>query len=82
MPEAPAGMKGKSVFEMKFMKDAMAREQRKANEMIDDFVKEMGGGEDEDIQQGAEQPQNVTVQRIGGRVIYRPGAVVGLDTTT
>ncbi|KAM5539977.1 hypothetical protein V8D89_006480 [Ganoderma adspersum] len=75
-PEAPAGMKGKSVFEMKFMKDAMAREQRKANEMIDDFVKEMGGGEDEDIQQGAEQPQNVTVQRTGGRVIYRPGAVL------
>ena len=82
VPEAPAGMKGKSVFEMKFMKDAMAREQRKANEIIDDFVKEMGGGEDEDIQQGAEQPHNVTVQRTGGRVIYRPGAVVGLETTT
>ncbi|PIL31303.1 hypothetical protein GSI_06001 [Ganoderma sinense ZZ0214-1] len=75
--EAPAGGKGKSIFEMKFMKDAMAREQRKANEMVDDFIKEMGGrdgDEEEDVQQEAERPQ-VTVQRIGGRVIYRPGAV-------
>ncbi|KAI1790907.1 Utp14-domain-containing protein [Ganoderma leucocontextum] len=74
--EEPAGKKSNSIFEMKFMKDAMAREQRKANEVIDDFLKEMGGrggDEEEDVQQGAEQPQNVTVQRTGGRVVYRPG---------
>ncbi len=83
-PEAPADKNGKSIFEMKFMKDAMAREQRKANEMVDDFIKEMGGqdgDEDEDGQQGAEQPRNVTIQRTGGRVVYRPGVVVSFGET-
>ena len=80
---APTGSKGKSIFEMKFMKDAMAREQRKANEMVDDFIREMGGGEvdEESVQQGAEQPQHVVVQRTGGRVVYRPGTAVGLSST-
>ncbi|TBU39857.1 Utp14-domain-containing protein [Dichomitus squalens] len=81
-PEAPEGKKSKSIFEMKFMKDAMAREQRKAKEIADDFVKEMGSdhgddGEDVDVdvQQVAEEPLNVTVQRTGGRVVYRPGVM-------
>ncbi|KAI0714788.1 Utp14 protein-domain-containing protein [Earliella scabrosa] len=76
--EAPAGKKGKSIFEMKFMKDAMAREQRKAHEMVDDFIREMGGGDpdgDEDVQQDGDGPSDVTVQRTGGRVVYRPGAL-------
>lgn len=79
--EAPAGKKGKSIFEMKFMKDAMAREQRKANEIVDDFVKEMGGGDpDADGEAGdpedGDQPSGAIVQRVGGRVVYRPGALV------
>ncbi|KAI0640105.1 Utp14 protein-domain-containing protein [Trametes polyzona] len=81
-PEAPAGKKGKSIFEMKFMKDAMAREQRKANEIVDDFVKEMGGGSgdpdaDEDAGDGqdGDQPSGAVIQRVGGRAIYRPGAL-------
>ncbi|RPD64660.1 Utp14-domain-containing protein [Lentinus tigrinus ALCF2SS1-7] len=77
-PEALEEKKGKSIFEMKFMKDAMAREQRKANEMVDDFVREMGGGDPDDeeiVEQDAGQPQDVTVQRVGGRVVYRPGAL-------
>ncbi|KAI8990666.1 Utp14 protein-domain-containing protein [Trametes punicea] len=79
-PEAPAGQKGKSIFDMKFMKDAMAREQRKANEMVDDFIKEMGGA-DPDAEQDETEPQDVDgpsgtiVQRTGGRVVYRPGAL-------
>lgn len=81
-PEMPAGEKGKSIFEMKFMKDAMAREQRQAHEMADDFIKEMGGGdpdEDEDVQQDVGVAQDVAVQRTGGRVVYRPGALVSLS---
>ncbi|KAI0368900.1 Utp14-domain-containing protein [Pilatotrama ljubarskyi] len=79
--EAPAGKKGKSIFEMKFMKDAMAREQRKANEMVDDFVKEMGGGDPDADAEGegdaheVDQPSGAVVQRVGGRMVYRPGAL-------
>ncbi|KAI0713127.1 Utp14 protein-domain-containing protein [Cerioporus squamosus] len=70
--EVPEGKKGKSIFEMKFMKDAVAREQRRANEMADDFVREMGAGDPDDE---GDQPQDISVQRVGGRVIYRPGAI-------
>ncbi|KZT73253.1 Utp14-domain-containing protein [Daedalea quercina L-15889] len=77
---AEGGKKGKSIFEMKFMKDAMARQQHQVNEEIDDFVKEMGGqvhGEDEDAQDVAgeqgEQTYGGSVQRVGGRATYRPG---------
>ncbi|KAI0652546.1 Utp14 protein-domain-containing protein [Trametes meyenii] len=79
-PEVPTGKKGKSIFEMKFMKDAMAREQRRTNEMADDFVKEMGGA-DPDADEGerdihdADHSSGAIVQRIGGRVVYRPGAL-------
>ncbi|KAI0778830.1 Utp14 protein-domain-containing protein [Trametes elegans] len=78
--ETPADKKGKSIFEMKFMKDAMAREQRKANEMVDDFIKEMGSGdpdgpEDQGDSQDVDQPSGAVVQRTGGRVVYRPGAL-------
>lgn len=77
--ETPAG-KSKSIFEMKFMRDAMAREQRKADEIADDFVKEMGGGDpdaddDADVEDG-DQPSGAIIQRVGGRVVYRPGALV------
>ncbi|KAH9837381.1 Utp14-domain-containing protein [Rhodofomes roseus] len=84
LEDAPAdasdegGKKGKSIFEMKFMKDAMAREQRKVNEEIDDFVKEMGGqlpdpdADGDDAVEG-EQTYSASVQRVGGRVAYRPG---------
>ncbi|KAI0654444.1 Utp14 protein-domain-containing protein [Cubamyces menziesii] len=78
--EVPEGKKGKSIFEMKFMKDAMAREQRKAHEMVDDFIKEMGGHDpDGDEEQGerpdVDGPSGAIVQRVGGRVVYRPGAL-------
>ena len=78
-PEVPAGKKGKSIFEMKFMKEAMAREQAKAQGMVDDFIKEMGGAdvdEDEDPAPHAEQAQDTAILRVGGRVVYHPGALV------
>ncbi|KAI0756427.1 Utp14 protein-domain-containing protein [Daedaleopsis nitida] len=77
-PELSAGKKGKSIFEMKFMKDAMVREQRKAHEIADDFIRELGGGDPDDEEespQGDEQTQHVAIQRTGGRVVYRPGAL-------
>ncbi|KAI0828818.1 Utp14 protein-domain-containing protein [Trametes gibbosa] len=79
-PETPADKKGKGVFEMKFMKDAMAREQRRANEIVDDFVKEMGSGDLEADEAAGDahdvdQPSGAIIERVGGRVVYRPGAL-------
>lgn len=77
--------KGKSVFEMKFMKDAMARQQVGADKMVDDFIKEMGGeaqnGSESDNEDAAtdevDPSHGVLASRAGGRVVYRPGPSVG-----
>ncbi|GLB43759.1 putative utp14 protein [Lyophyllum shimeji] len=77
--------KGKSIFEMKFMKDAMARQQLAVDRMADDFVKELGGHleNEENESDDADEPQaahevdpesGVVTQRTGGRVSYHPGA--------
>lgn len=76
--------KGKGVFEMKFMKDAMARDQHATNRVIDDFVKEMGGVEDNPDSDADQELDNgdpssvVVASRAGGRVVYRPGTIVCL----
>ncbi|KDQ62895.1 hypothetical protein JAAARDRAFT_202438 [Jaapia argillacea MUCL 33604] len=74
----------KSIFNMKFMKDAMARDRQKADRVADDFVKEMGGvggeGEgDEEVggEVGEGESSGVAVQRVGGRVQARPGTLTG-----
>jgi len=75
------GKKGKSVFEMKFMKDAMARQQAKTDRLVDDFVKDVGG----DVGEGSDDEQQdqlgeldtasgVLADRTGGRLAFRPGA--------
>lgn len=76
--EAPdTDFKAKSVFKMKFMQDAMARQNHEADRIADDFVKEMGG---EEICSGSEtggpvqDSENVQVSRTGGRAVFRPGA--------
>ncbi|KII93102.1 hypothetical protein PLICRDRAFT_87528 [Plicaturopsis crispa FD-325 SS-3] len=78
-PEAPAGG-SKSIFEMNFMKEAMTREQRRADEVADDFLKEMAGAHGSES--GAEDAQDVdgqtAVERTGGRVVYRPGPNSGV----
>ncbi|KAH8094740.1 Utp14-domain-containing protein [Cristinia sonorae] len=75
----PEGKKGKSVFDMKFMKDAMARDRQRANQMVDDFVKELGGisheGGEDDVMQSVDH--EAQIERVGGRVVYRPGALSG-----
>ncbi|KAJ3833190.1 Utp14-domain-containing protein [Lentinula raphanica] len=72
------GKKGKGVFEMKFMKDAMARKQAETNRTVDDFIKEMGGDDDghhSDSEAGSSQadPEDgVIVSRTGGRIVMQP----------
>jgi U3 small nucleolar RNA-associated protein 14 len=77
---------GKTIFDMKFMKDAMARQQQSADRMADDFIKEIGvtgdneqdSDMDEAVPHGTDTASGVVAVRTGGRVVYRPGAVVCL----
>lgn len=77
--------KGKGVFEMKFMKAGLARSQANTDRMVDEFIKEMGASgeplvnsDGEEVEPGIElSGGGSTVQRVGGRVIYRPGDLVG-----
>ncbi|KAJ3901115.1 Utp14-domain-containing protein [Lentinula edodes] len=78
-PLESAGKKGKSVFEMKFMKDAMARKQADTSRIVDDFVKEMGGDEghfsDGEVGSTEDDPDSgVIVSRTGGRMVLQPTA--------
>lgn len=71
--------KGKSVFEMKFMKNAMARDQHSAEQIVDDFIKELGGRiPDEDDVVGTDDTSRPPdgASRVGGRMSFRPGNVV------
>lgn len=75
----------KSVFEMKFMKDAMARREFEVGQEKDDFIREMGGhvsgGEDSDVEQDdkvVDPSHGVVARKAGGRIVYRPGAPVRL----
>ena len=73
--------KGKSVFDMKFMQDAAAREQREVNQQVEDLMEDLldlDAPAHEDATDGPEVPQddhNVTVQRTGGRISLRPSGV-------
>ncbi|KAJ3995838.1 Utp14-domain-containing protein [Lentinula boryana] len=71
--------KGKSVFEMKFMKDAMARKQAETIQTVDDFIKEMGEDDGHHSDSEAEFTQDnldsgVVVSRTGGRIVLQPTA--------
>lgn len=70
-------VKAKSVFNMKFMKDAAARQNREVDKMVDDFRKEMGdadeGSENEDVPDESVDP--IAVQRAGGRMSFRPAGL-------
>ncbi|OAX41009.1 Utp14-domain-containing protein [Rhizopogon vinicolor AM-OR11-026] len=76
----PVDLTSKSVFNMKFMRDAAARQMREADAEADDFVKEMGGeqGSDADDNASAEgaSTEGPSVQRVGGRVSYHPGTSI------
>jgi U3 small nucleolar RNA-associated protein 14 len=79
--ESDGKKKGNGVFEMKFMKDAIARQAVTVNKEVDDFTREMGGI----VNESDEEATNITQEgssngviaiRTGGRVVYQPGASV------
>jgi U3 small nucleolar RNA-associated protein 14 len=81
----PVGVSGNGtgLFDMKFMKDGMARDKMQADRLVDDFIAEMGGdpnmggGDEVNSNGGGEASLNgVAVQRQGGRVVYNPGETV------
>lgn len=71
--------KGKSVFDMKFMRDAATRELIEVDKDVDDFIKELGedGAEGEVVQ----DESGAIIQRTGGRMTFRPGALVSLPVS-
>jgi U3 small nucleolar RNA-associated protein 14 len=81
----PPKEKGKSVFDMKFMQDAAAREQREVNQQVDDLISEiqdLDSAPCEDGTDGHEPTQEdlaVTSQRMGGRISLRPSGVGALN---
>lgn len=66
----------KSLFNMKFMKDAMARDNKKAQDMADEFLKDLAGS-DVEVSSGNDNddPQNQP-KWTSGRVSFRPGTQV------
>lgn len=85
--EGDENRNGSSVFEMKFMKNAMARQMQGTNKSMDDFVNELGdnngtGDSDNEEQENGSQvldsSSGALVRRTGGRVTYRPSETVRL----
>ena len=74
------GKKGKTIFEMKFMQDAMARNRQQTDRMVDDFVQEMedreGDNEVDRVEEAGSTSAGPAIQRTGGRAVYRPAAAV------
>ena len=67
----------KSVFQMKFMKDAAARKQKQIAEMTDEFKRELGDipiNSDEDGEDGEGMDDHSTT-KLNGRMTFRPGHV-------
>ena len=88
--EGTENQKGKGIFEMKFMKDAMARQMQATNKSMDDFIQEIGGNtgsgdsDGEEQENGSKVPDpssGVLLERKGGRVTYRPSEPVGFHVT-
>lgn len=68
----------KSLFDMKFMKDAIARDDKRAQDMADEFLKDLARSDAEVASnEDSDDPTNQPV-RIVGRVSFRPGAQVGV----
>jgi U3 small nucleolar RNA-associated protein 14 len=81
----PAKSKGKSIFDMKFMQDAAAREQREVNKAVDDLMEELQDLDAPAHEDGDDNPESprdnpsVSIQRTGGRVSLRPCGVGGYE---
>jgi len=71
----------KSLFSMKFMKDAMARDDRKTQDMADEFLKDLAGSDAEVASDGDNDDIRNQPEQTRGRVSFRPGAQVGVTTS-
>ena len=75
----------KSVFDMKFMQDAAAREQREVNQQVDDLISEIQDLDGAPLEDGVDdheptqEDSAVTFQRTGGRISLRPSGVGALN---
>jgi U3 small nucleolar RNA-associated protein 14 len=77
--DSVADSSAKSVFQMKFMKDAARRDMQKVNESIDDYARELEGGVLEDDEEPNPMTEaSATVHRLNGRVSYQPGQLVSI----
>ena len=65
------------LFSMKFMKDAMARDNKKAQDMADEFLKDLAGSDVEIVSDNDDGDLQNQSKWTGGRVSFRPGAQVG-----
>jgi U3 small nucleolar RNA-associated protein 14 len=75
-PERPE----KSLFSMKFMKDAMVRDNKKAQDMADEFLKDLVGSDVEAASDNDSGDLEGRSERTGGRFSFRPGAQVSTVT--
>lgn len=81
----PPEGKSKSVFDMKFMQDAAAREQREVNQQVDDLMDEIEDLDSTPREDGVDDHEltqddpTVTFERIGGRISLRPSGVGALN---
>jgi U3 small nucleolar RNA-associated protein 14 len=81
----PAKSKGKTIFDMKFMQDAAAREQREVDKVVDGLMEEFlnldapAHGDEADSPELPRDDPSVSIQRTGGRVSLRPCGVGGLE---
>lgn len=66
----------KSLFSMKFMKDAMARDHKKAQDIADEFLKDLAGSDGEALSDASTDDMQDQPKRTNGRFSFRPGAPV------
>jgi U3 small nucleolar RNA-associated protein 14 len=65
------------LFSMKFMKDAIARDNKRGQDMADEFLRDLAGSDAEVASDNDDGPQNQPEQTVG-RVSFRPGAQAGV----
>ena len=69
------------LFNMKFMKEAMARDNQKAQDVADEFLRDLAGSEAEIASDNDNGNLQNRSKWTGGRVSFRPGAQVGAITS-
>jgi len=68
----------KSLFSMKFMKDAIVRDNKRAQDMADEFLKDLAGSDADAASDNDNDDPGSQPERTVGRVSFRPGAQAGV----